>query len=80
MLSTFNHVDRIKNLPHIMTEIGPFYVSYNLELFVLHRPLTGLLYVSQNLEAARADTGCSTDTRSDIARDCEILRYFCPSR
>jgi len=40
-----------------MTEIGPFYVSHNLE-------------------PARAGTGCSAETRSDIARDCEMLRHF----
>ena len=80
MLTTCNHVDRLQNLPHIMTEIGPFYVSHNLGLFILHRPLIGLLYVPHNLKPARADTGCSTESRSDIARDCEMWRRFCPRR
>jgi hypothetical protein len=45
VLSICNHADRLQNLPHIMTEIGPFYVSHNLELLMLHRPLFGLFYV-----------------------------------
>jgi len=37
ILTTCNHVDRLQNLPHIMTEIGPFYVFHHPHpYFYLH--------------------------------------------